>query len=712
LFLPERGKALSWNGFFLIAIVLPLVVAGLVYVVRSVQIRKILIISMAVALWAAGLWLHFSVGAEPQSFSFPWMNLPILLGDLMILAYITYVAIERRHPYLLIIGALQLAGLLYIEFALRPDMTQVSSLVIDRLAVVMFLLVSLVGSIICIYALRYMDEHSLHNGLRSETSHFQPLSPEASAQHDQGHTGRFFFWFVAFIGIMNGLIFANNIFWLYFFWEATTLCSFLLIGYEKTEESQSNALLALFLNSIGGLAMVVAIFLLVNSFDGDILSLLAVVDSGLEIISTPFQVALAFLVAAGFTKAAQLPFQNWLLGAMVAPTPVSALLHSSTMVKAGVYLILRLAPAYHGVLLSSAITLVGGFTFFAASLLAVADDNAKRILAYSTVANLGLIVACCGVNTPLAVSAAVILIVFHGVTKALLFMGVGVIEHAIGSRNVENMEGLVVRMPAVMVVMTIGVFGMFLPPFGMLFGKWAALEASIREPLVIGLLVAGSTLTAMFWTKYLGRMLSSLPGAEDRVIPAPISGYYMATLGILAVGVVGLSLGMTGVVQALAIPAVENWYAVAIQEVSGLNLAVFSWASYFNPEIVLGNFVVPEGLFPVGLLFLGLVLTVTIPLFFFSPEKERVSRVYLAGENLEDADSEEDLTSDMIPAGDAPREKGEGKMEGSFAGPLEAPAEASLGGYYFRNVLSEKLVRGLNGAAILLLLWMIGVALV
>ncbi|NLB18946.1 MAG: hypothetical protein GX825_09525, partial [Syntrophomonadaceae bacterium] len=590
---------MSWNGFFLITIVLPLAVAGLVYVLHSVQIRRILIISMSLVLWASAIWLHLSLGTEPQSFNFSWMNLPILLGDLTILAYIFYVAIDRRHPYLMIIAALQLIGLFYIEFALRPDMAQVPSLVIDRLAVVMCLLVSLVGSIICIYALRYMEEHGLrHQPGQGDDDGLEAASPE----HDEGQTRRFFFWFVAFIGIMNGLIFANNVFWLYFFWEATTLCSFLLIGHEKTEESRTNALLALFLNSIGGLAMVFAIFLLANSFDGGVLSLLAVVNSGLETVSTPFLVALAFFVVAGLTKAAQLPFQNWLLGAMVAPTPVSALLHSSTMVKAGVYLILRLAPAYHGVLLSSAIAFVGGFTFFAASLLAVADDNAKRILAYSTVANLGLIVACCGVNTPLAVSAAVILIVFHGVTKALLFMGVGVIEHAIGSRNVENMEGLAVRMPAMMTVMTIGVFGMFLPPFGMLFGKWAALEASIREPLVIGLLVAGSTLTAMFWTKYLGRMLASLPGTEGRKTPVPMSGYYVATLGGLIAGVVGLSLGMLGVVRTLAIPAVGNWYAVAIQEVSSLNLAVFSWASYFNPEIVLGNFVVPEGLFPVGLL--------------------------------------------------------------------------------------------------------------
>jgi ech hydrogenase subunit A len=489
-----------------------------------------------------------------------------------------------------------------------------------------------------------------------------------------------------FLGIMNGLVFANNLFWLYFFWEATTLCSFELIGHEDTQESRDNALLALFLNSIGGLAMIAAIFFLVNTFGGVSASLFAVVNSGLAVVSTPFLLALSFLALGGFTKAALFPFQNWLLGAMVAPTPVSALLHSSTMVKAGVYLILRLAPAYNGLALSTAIAFFGGFTFVAASLLAVAEDNAKRVLAYSTVANLGLIVACCGINTPLAVNAAVLLIIFHAVCKALLFMGVGVIEHNVGSRNIENMEGLAARMPAMMLVMSIGVFGMFLPPFGVLFAKWAAMEASIREPLLIALMVAGSTLTALFWTKWLGRMLSTLPGEEKETKPASMSGYYVTSLGTLALGVVLLSLALPAVVSRLALPSTVTWYPPAIQGTSGLSLAAFSWANYYNPEIILGNAVVPEGLFPLGLLFVGLLLMLVVPMLFSSPENERVSDIYLSGENLD-----------------------EGPLPNYFAGAMEIPSQVSLGGYYFRGVLNDRVVLSLNIIAIGLIAMMIGV---
>lgn len=658
---------MTWNQFLLIALILPLGVAVLNYFVRASQIRKGSIIIMALALIASAIWLHTQVGDEPVTLSFPWADMAILILDLAILAYITYVGIERRHPYVLILAALQLAGLLYIELGMRPDVGEIPSLVIDRLSVVMYLVISIVGSIICVYALQYMEEHDDH-------------------KHPEQRKSRFFLWFVLFLGIMNGLVFANNLFWLYFFWEATTLCSFELIGHEDTRESRDNALLALFLNSIGGLAMIVAIFLLINTFGGSSASLFAVVNSGLAVVSTPFLAALAFFAIGGFTKAAQFPFQNWLLGAMVAPTPVSALLHSSTMVKAGVYLILRLAPAYNGLALSTAIAFFGGFTFLAASLLAVAEDNAKRVLAYSTVANLGLIVACCGINTPLAVNAAVLLIIFHAVCKAMLFMGVGVIEHNVGSRNIENMEGLAARMPAMMLVMSIGVFGMFLPPFGVLFAKWAAMEASIREPLLIALVVAGSTLTALFWTKWLGRMLSTLPGEEKEVKPIRMSGYYATSLGTLALGVVMLSLGLPAVVNGLTLPSTVTWYPPAIQGGAGLSLAAFSWANYYNPEIVLGNAVVPEGLFPVGLLFVGLLLMLVVPMLFFAPEKERVSDIYLSGENLN-----------------------EGPLPKYFGGAMEIPSEVALGGYYFRGVLNDRVVLSLNIIAIALIALMIGV---
>lgn len=633
----------------------------------SLKFRQGLIVFTSIILILSALWLHLVLGMEPQVFSLHMLDPVIFALDLVILGYITFVAWERRNRLLLLVAVLQLALLIYLELVLRPDTSQFATMIIDRLAVVMYLVISVVGSFICLYALQYMEVHDEH-------------------AEKKGRNGRFFLWFVSFLGIMNGLVFANNLLWLYLFWEGTTLCSFQLIGHDDTEEARNNAMRALLYNSLGGLALILAVSILVREFGSGAATLATVVESGWGITSTAFLGAVALLTLAGFTKAAQFPFQSWLLGAMVAPTPVSALLHSSTMVKAGVYLILRLAPAFSGVLLSSAIALAGVFTFFAGSLLAVVDENAKRVLAYSTVANLGLIIACCGLNTPLAINAATMLIIFHAVSKALLFMGVGVIEQRLGSRNIENMEGLAGSMPAMAFVMTIGVFSMFLPPFGMLFAKWMAMEASLREPLLLILFVAGSTLTAFFWTKWLGRMLTTAPGSDPPMRKLPMSGYYTVSLGFLSLAAVLMSFGITGVIQGLAVPATIAWYPAALRALPGMNIAAFPWTRYFNPDIIPGGSILLEGLFPTGLLFAGLVMTMVFPLLLFEPEREKVGSVYLSGENVDRDNYDQFYTA------------------------MDNPTPVALGGYYFKTFFNvERLNWRLNAIALIILLVIMGV---
>ncbi|MFY1644815.1 proton-conducting transporter membrane subunit, partial [Methanoculleus bourgensis] len=210
-------------------------------------------------------------------------------------------------------------------------------------------------------------------------------------------------------------------------------------------------------------------------------------------------------------KAALMPFSSWLLGAMVAPTPVSALLHSSTMVKAGVYILVRFAPVFAGTFAGFSVGLVGAVTFVVASAIAISQSNAKLVLAYSTIANLGLIAACAGVGTHMLVWAAILLIIFHAVAKSLLFLGTGAIEHRTGSRDIEDMEGLIVRMPKMAVMMFIGIAGMFLAPFGMLVSKWAAIEAFVQVPfglVFVAILAYGSAVTVFFWAKWMGKLVT------------------------------------------------------------------------------------------------------------------------------------------------------------------------------------------------------------
>jgi ech hydrogenase subunit A len=370
-----------------------------------------------------------------------------------------------------------------------------------------------VGGGICLYALGYMREY--HTVAHRDVPDRRPL---------------FFALLFIFMSAMFGLIFANNLVWLFLFWEITTLCSFLLIGYTQTDEAKRNALRALVMNLAGGLAFAVAIVWLHRQTGRIELQALLALKSKQSLVLLPA----ALLCFAGITKSAQLPFSSWLLGAMVAPTPVSALLHSSTMVKAGVYLVLRMAPVVAGTKVGMMVALVGAVTFVVASLAAITTSEAKRVLAWSTVANLGLIVLCGGIGTYEAVWAGILLIIFHAVAKCLLFLCVGVVEHKLHSRNIEDMSGLVVRMPRVAIMMQIGMAGMFLAPFGMLISKWAVLKAVVDAYPSLSVFIAfGSAATLFFWVKWMGKLIQVV-GPAERIKKELVLGEAIALYGLSA----------------------------------------------------------------------------------------------------------------------------------------------------------------------------------
>jgi ech hydrogenase subunit A len=232
-----------------------------------------------------------------------------------------------------------------------------------------------------------------------------------------------------------------------------------------------------------------------------------------------------FIAIAGLSKSAQMPFSKWLLGAMVAPTPTSALLHSSTMVKAGVYLILRIAPLLKGNTAGYFIVLVGGLTFFLASFIAITQSDGKKVLAYSTISNLGLIVACAGIGTYESIWAAFFLIIFHATSKSLLFLSVGSVESLMGSRDIEDMHGLIVKLPLMAIMLTIGIAGMFLAPFGMLMSKWAAMKAFLdsKNMIMLFMLVFGSAATLFYWTKWLGKLVAIRHKSESINARPPVA---------------------------------------------------------------------------------------------------------------------------------------------------------------------------------------------
>ena len=178
------------------------------------------------------------------------------------------------------------------------------------------------------------------------------------------------------------------------------------------------------------------------------------------------------------------------------------------MVNAGVYLILRLSPVLQGTVAGLLVSLVGAVTFLITALTAIGAHDAKKVLAYSTISNLGLIVLCGGIGTHEAVWAGILLIVFHAIAKGLLFLCVGVVEHKIHSRNIDDMTGLIQKLPRLSVMMLIGMAGMFLAPFGMLISKYAVLKAVLDSlPLLAIFIVFGSAATLFFWIKWMGMLL-------------------------------------------------------------------------------------------------------------------------------------------------------------------------------------------------------------
>ena len=447
----------------------------------SALVIGIVSVYLLISTYDKGALLVSAIPSEP-------VTLIMFIIEMLIAVFILYLGIVHKKYIVVALILVQSVMMLYFELVYAHSVEVSSNLFIDEFSNIMALIIGIIGSLICVYSLGYMKFFHEHH----------PEMPDKRTT--------FFFVMFVFIAAMFGLVFSNNILWVYFFWEVTTLCSFLLIGYTKTEEATNNAFNALWMNLLGGVAFAGAIIYLAM-FGNGVMGLDTLLASGKVIALIPA----ALIGFAGLTKAAQLPFSSWLVGAMVAPTPVSALLHSSTMVKAGVYILVRLAPIFQATFTGYVLAMIGALTFLIASGIAVSQSNAKRVLAYSTIANLGLVVACAGIGTYEAIWAAILLIVFHAISKSLLFLSVGKVEHRIKSREIDDMNGLIVRMPKIAAMMVIGIAGMFLAPFGMLISKWAAIKAFIDVPygfVFVIILAFGSAITLFFWAKWMGKIIT------------------------------------------------------------------------------------------------------------------------------------------------------------------------------------------------------------
>ena len=466
---------------------IPAALAVLFQIIRNEKVRGYIVYAGAgIIMLTTVIFIGTWIGDGAQT----WMFYPetemidhlMTVGDIFLMCLIIYLSLSVKHGKVLpiILSVAQTALVIYTEFT--AEVAEGPHMMVDWLTVLMCVIIAFIGGFICIYTVGYMKGYHHHH---KEVKDRQPF---------------FFSMLFLFLAAMFGLVLSQNLVWIYFFWEITSVISFLMIGYTQSDEAVNNSFCALWMNLLGGLGFAVAIALMAQLHGT--LQLLEVVNIGALL-------PLMCLSLAGMTKSAQLPFSTWLLGAMVAPTPSSALLHSATMVKAGVYLLIRISPALEGNLVGIIVSSIGGFTFIMASMMAIAQNDAKKVLAFSTISNLGLIVACSGIGVEETVWAAVFLMVFHAVSKSMLFQSVGATENTLGSRDIEDMHGLIIRVPKLAYIMGIGIAGMYLAPFGMLISKWLALKAFVDSGNVILVLCIayGSATTMFYWTKWLAKLL-------------------------------------------------------------------------------------------------------------------------------------------------------------------------------------------------------------
>jgi ech hydrogenase subunit A len=498
-------------SFIICLFAIPAIVSGLMLILPK-SLSRILVIATSFILSGISVYLFTAID-KPYYFGFPhYMNEIAATADIALLLYFGWVAVRRKSLLVGLLTILQMMVFSYLLFLANGE--DKMQFMVDKLSVFMFLLINIISSLIAVYSLQYIDE-------------------EDCSAFRKKYFLSILFWFIA---VMNLVVSADNLEYFFLFFELTTLASFLFIGFRKDDTSVKNALTALWMNQIGGLAILLAIlYISVNGFGAATFTNLLAHSSSPGIL-----LPLALFCVAALIKGAQMPFSKWLLGAMVAPTPVSALLHSSTMVKIAPFIMLRLSPALKDTPVASIVIGLTGFVFVAAAIAALSQDNFKRILAYSTVSLLALMIMMGAVGTPLSIMVSLILIFFHGTSKCMLFLNAGVMEKVFHLKHSSDMDKIGEAGPFTSFIVMIGFMSLALPPFGAFIGKWFSIETlgsfALRQKLlgamVIVAIASGGAVLSLLYFKVLG-ILIARNGSRDKIKFEKLNPFYSGTIYIL-----------------------------------------------------------------------------------------------------------------------------------------------------------------------------------
>lgn len=397
---------------------------------------------------------------------------------------------------------------------------------LDGLSLIFGLLISGIGFLVLLYASYYMAKYER-----------------------QGH---FFTYLMLFMGAMTGLVFSDNLIALFIFWELTSVASFFLIGFDHHQEkSRQASLQALLITAFGGLSLLFAVIL--TGHIAGTYRISELLEQSIHLGNHPhYYLILNMVLIAAFTKSAQFPVHFWLPGAMQAPTPVSAYLHSATMVNAGVFLLLRLYPLLGGTILwKYALILTGGITMFLGAFFSMGQRDFKRILAFTTISALGTMVLLIGIDTGSSLKAALVFFIVHGLYKGGLFMIAGIVDKSTGTRDIYQLSGLYKSMPYTTAAAFLAIISMAgLPPMLGFIGKELIYEAKLQLPEISWIVLplgvgANIMMVAVSITVFVELFLPSKKHKAQTLIKYKEKELpYSFLLGPIVLAILGLALGL------------------------------------------------------------------------------------------------------------------------------------------------------------------------
>lgn len=574
------------------------VIAGSLIMFLPWKKTKSIVITTALLLSAISVYLFINFD-QPYYFSVPqYLNKVVAGIDILLLVYFGWVAIRLKNWKVGLLSMIQLALLFYLLKVIPSG--HVMQFMVDKLGVFMFLLINIISGIIAVYSTRYIDEE------------------DCSTFRKKYFLTIMFF----FIAVMNMVVSADDLEYFYLFFELTTLASFLFIGFRKDPESVRNAITALWMNQVGGLVILVAILIMAyNGYGAATFSNLLANAKSAGIL-----IPLALLSMAALVKGAQMPFNKWLLGAMVAPTPVSALLHSSTMVKIAPFMILRLSPALKDTPVAMVLIALTAFVFVASSIGALSQDNFKKILAHSTIALLALMIMMAAIGSSVTILASLILILFHGLSKSMLFLNAGILEKVFHIKQTSDMDRLGETGPFTSLVITIGFMSLLIPPFGAFIGKWLSIETlgsfaenkNIFAALIIVAVACGGAVLSLLYFKVLG-ILISRSGENDHIRFENTGAVYSVTTKVLLALVFICMLGLPVMLTGIFVPIVSDLSDFPLM------------ATYKGFALQIGTMVIP--LLPMLIAFILFPVTIIAAMFFRFKKVDR-AKEYACGEKI------------------------------------------------------------------------------